>query len=186
MYQNNFIFFMYIRNYNLYINISSGTSRTNLKGVKKKRTDRYEKSILFSKIILTIFNFFNNRAYLIQSMDSWIPGLFMAFTMILSVLAISFLATEAKVSPDGSLVWPDLGQLYALEDLRNGLGNGYYDLESRSSPNEDWSNAGYQEPTLNDDIFSEASIRDQEYQENSPLWGYQSVSGGSDMIDFKL
>lgn len=61
---------MYIRNYNLYINISSGTSRTNLKGVKKKRTDRYEKSILFSKIILTIFNFFNNRAYLIQSMDS--------------------------------------------------------------------------------------------------------------------
>lgn len=110
----------------------------------------------------------------------------MAFTMILSLLAISFLATEAKVSPDGSLVWPDLGQLYALEDLRNGLGNGYYDLESRSSPNEDWSNAGYQEPTLNDDIFSEASIRDQEYQENSPLWGYQSVSGTSDMIDFIL
>lgn len=106
----------------------------------------------------------------------------MAFTMILSVLAISFLMAEAKVSPDGSLAWPDLGQLYALDDLRNGLGNGYYDLESRSSPNQDWSNAGYQEPTLNDDIFSEASIRDQEYQENSPLWGYQSVSGGSDMI----
>uniref|UniRef100_K1P8Z6 WD repeat-containing protein 27 n=1 Tax=Magallana gigas TaxID=29159 RepID=K1P8Z6_MAGGI len=105
--------------------------------------------------------------------------LFMAFTMILSVLAISFLMAEAKVSPDGSLVWPDLGQLYALDDLRNGLGNGYYDLESRSSPNQDWSNAGYQEPTLNDDIFSEASIRDQEYQENSPLWGYQSVSGGT-------
>lgn len=103
----------------------------------------------------------------------------MAFTMILSVLAISFLMAEAKVSPDGSLAWPDLGQLYALDDLRNGLGNGYYDLESRSSPNQDWSNAGYQEPTLNDDIFSEASIRDQEYQENSPLWGYQSVSGGT-------
>lgn len=118
----------------------------------------------------------------IQSSASWIPGLFMAFTMILSVLAISFLMAEAKVSPDGSLVWPDLGQLYALDDLRNGLGNGYYDLESRSSPNQDWSNAGYQEPTLNDDIFSEASIRDQEYQENSPLWGYQSVSGGSDII----
>lgn len=118
----------------------------------------------------------------IQSSASWIPGLSMAFTMILSVLAISFLMVEAKVSPDGSLVWPDLGQLYALDDLRNGLGNGYYDLESRSSPNQDWSNAGYQEPTLNDDIFSEASIRDQEYQENSPLWGYQSVSGGSDII----
>lgn len=118
----------------------------------------------------------------IQSSASWIPGLSMAFTMILSVLAISFLMAEAKVSPDGSLVWPDLGQLYALDDLRNGLGNGYYDLESRSSPNQDWSNAGYQEPTLNDDIFSEASIRDQEYQENSPLWGYQSVSGGSDII----
>lgn len=146
------------------------------------------KKKLFSKIILIVFNFFNNLAYLkpIQSSDSWIPGLSMAFTMILSVLAISFLATEAKVSPDGSLVWPDLGQLYALEDLRNGMGNGYYDLESRSSPNEDWSNAGYQEPTLNDDIFSEASIRDQEYQENSPLWGYQSVSGRSYMIDFKL
>lgn len=146
------------------------------------------KKKLFSKIILIVFNFFNNLAYLkpIQSSDSWIPGLSMAFTMILSVLAISFLATEAKVSPDGSLVWPDLGQLYALEDLRNGMGNGYYDLESRSSPNEDWPNAGYQEPTLNDDIFSEASIRDQEYQENSPLWGYQSVSGRSYMIGFKL
>lgn len=158
------------------------------KVLKKETNWQIWKKKLFSKIILIVFNFFNNLAYLkpIQSSDSWIPGLSMAFTMILSVLAISFLATEAKVSPDGSLVWPDLGQLYALEDLRNGLGNGYYDLESRSSPNEDWSNAGYQEPTLNDDIFSEASIRDQEYQENSPLWGYQSVSGGSYMIDFKL
>jgi hypothetical protein len=96
----------------------------------------------------------------------------MAIAMLLAVLAISLLVTEAKLSQD-SMAWPGLGQLYALEDLRNG----YYDLESRSSPNEDWSNVGYQEPTLNDDIFSEASIRDQEYQENSPLWGYQSVSG---------
>lgn len=107
----------------------------------------------------------------------------MGFTMILQyVLAITFLASEAKLSPGGSLVWPDLRQLYSLDDLRAGLGDGldggYYDLESRSAPNQDWSNVGYQEPTLNDDIFSEASIRDQEYQENSPLWGYQSVSGG--------
>lgn len=154
--------------------------------VKKKQTDRsLKKYFVLKNIILIVLNLIlSNRTYLkpIQSSASWIPGLSMAFTMILSVLAISFLMAEAKVSPDGSLVWPDLGQLYALDDLRNGLGNGYYDLESRSSPNQDWSNAGYQEPTLNDDIFSEASIRDQEYQENSPLWGYQSVSGGSDMI----
>lgn len=154
--------------------------------VKKKQTDRsLKKYFVLKNIILIVLNLIlSNRTYLkpIQSSASWIPGLSMAFTMILSVLAISFLMAEAKVSPDGSLVWPDLGQLYALDDLRNGLGNGYYDLESRSSPNQDWSNAGYQEPTLNDDIFSEASIRDQEYQENSPLWGYQSVSGGSDII----
>lgn len=100
----------------------------------------------------------------------------MAIAMLLPILAISFLVTEAKISQD-SMAWPGLGQLYALDDLRGRLDNGYYDLESRSSPNEDWSNVGYQEPTLNDDIFSEASIRDQEYQENSPLWGYQSVSG---------
>lgn len=102
----------------------------------------------------------------------------MAFEMILTVLA-TFLVSEAKISHGGSMGWSDLGQLYTLEDLRGALDNGYYDLESRSSPNEDWSNVGYQEPTLNDDIFSEASIRDQEYQENSPLWGYQSVSGGT-------
>ena len=112
-----------------------------------------------------------------------LPVLPMGFTMILQyVLAITFLASEAKLSPGGSLGWPELGQLYSLDDLRAGLGDGldggYYDLASRSAPNEDWSNVGYQEPTLNDDIFSEASIRDQEYQQNSPLWGYQSVSGG--------
>lgn len=188
MYQNNFVFFKYIRNVNLYIDtyISIVELVESIWNVKKKQTDRSLTKIFWFKknTILIVLNYFNNRMYLnpIQSSASWIPGLFMAFTMILSVLAISFLMAEAKVSPDGSLVWPDLGQLYALDDLRNGLGNGYYDLESRSSPNQDWSNAGYQEPTLNDDIFSEASIRDQEYQENSPLWGYQSVSGGSDII----
>lgn len=188
MYQNNFVFFKYIRNVNLYIDtyISIMELVESIWNVKKKQTDRSLTKIFWFKknIILIVLNYFNNRMYLnpIQSSASWIPGLSMAFTMILSVLAISFLMAEAKVSPDGSLVWPDLGQLYALDDLRNGLGNGYYDLESRSSPNQDWSNAGYQEPTLNDDIFSEASIRDQEYQENSPLWGYQSVSGGSDII----
>lgn len=146
-----------------------------------------KKIFYFQKIILIVLKFFILDVFKTNSIIGFLNSRStMAFTMILSLLAISFLATEAKVSPDGSLVWPDLGQLYALEDLRNGLGNGYYDLESRSSPNEDWSNAGYQEPTLNDDIFSEASIRDQEYQENSPLWGYQSVSGTSDMIDFKL
>lgn len=188
MYQNNFVFFKYIRNVNLYIDtyISIVELVESIWNVKKKQTDRSLTKIFWLKknIILIVLNYFNNRMYFnpIQSSASWIPGLSMDFTMILSVLAISFLMAEAKVSPDGSLVWPDLGQLYALDDLRNGLGNGYYDLESRSSPNQDWSNAGYQEPTLNDDIFSEASIRDQEYQENSPLWGYQSVSGGSDMI----
>lgn len=156
---------------------------------KKKSNELTDmkKIFYFQKIILIVLKFFILDVFKTNSIIGFLNSRStMAFTMILSVLAISFLATEAKVSPDGSLVWPDLGQLYALEDLRNGLGNGYYDLESRSSPNEDWSNAGYQEPTLNDDIFSEASIRDQEYQENSPLWGYQSVSGTSDMIDFKL
>lgn len=54
----------------------------------------------------------------------------MDFIMILFVLVILFLMVEVKVFFDGFLVWLDLGQFYVLDDLRNGLGNGYYDLES--------------------------------------------------------
>lgn len=44
----------------MYKYIHSGTSRTNLKGVKKKRTDRYEKKIIFK-------NYFNSLQFFQQS-----------------------------------------------------------------------------------------------------------------------
>ena len=73
--------------------------------------------------------------------------------------------------------------LYRLQQLGGGdrRANGYYDddLDSRSTADSDWSMLNYRDTPSNDgnDMFSEASIRDQEYQEQSPLWGYQSVSG---------
>ena len=69
----------------------------------------------------------------------------------------------------------ELSQLYerVYDDGRYDDGQ----IVSRSG-SDDWNNVPYREPTLNDPgYFSEAVLRDQEYMENSPLWGYQSVSG---------
>ncbi|XP_060082997.1 neuroendocrine protein 7B2-like [Ylistrum balloti] len=69
-----------------------------------------------------------------------------------------------------------LSELNGLYDLDPG----YYDdnLVSRSSPG-DWG-LSYRDATLNDpELLGEAALRDQEYLEQSPLWGYQSMSGGT-------
>ncbi|XP_069116232.1 neuroendocrine protein 7B2-like [Argopecten irradians] len=85
--------------------------------------------------------------------------------------------------------------LVAIVGLANGASyadllselNGLYDLDpsyfddnlvSRSSPG-DWG-LSYRDATLNDpELLGEAALRDQEYLEQSPLWGYQSMSGGT-------
>lgn len=67
-----------------------------------------------------------------------------------------------------------LSELNGLYDLDPG----YYDgnLVSRSSPG-DWG-LSYRDASMNDpELLGEAALRDQEYLEQSPLWGYQSVSG---------
>jgi len=96
------------------------------------------------------------------------------------MVALLFLASIGLLCP----TLPALGQSYAdiLNDLSNlyGMDRSYFDeqVASRSSPaDEDWS-LSYRDTTMNDpEIYSEAALRDQEYLENSPLWGYQSVSG---------
>ncbi|KAK3093414.1 hypothetical protein FSP39_015381 [Pinctada imbricata] len=80
-------------------------------------------------------------------------------------------------------MWKDLDLADLYRQLDKGRMDGYFDddLDSRSSPSNDWTLLSYRDQPMSDpnDIFSEASIRDQEYQEHSPLWGYQSVSGGT-------
>lgn len=74
----------------------------------------------------------------------------------------------------------DLTRLYRMQRIENSLDQ-YYDddLESRSA-NDDWTIA-YRDAAMDSpELFSGASIRDQEYAEQGPqLWGYQSVSGES-------
>ncbi|KAL5009138.1 hypothetical protein ScPMuIL_014719 [Solemya velum] len=73
----------------------------------------------------------------------------------------------------------DLSRLYKMQRLDSSLDQ-YYDddLDSRSS--DDWTIA-YRDAAMDSpELFSGASIRDQEYAEQGPqLWGYQSVSGGT-------
>lgn len=95
---------------------------------------------------------------------------------LITLLTFGLLSTNYVYGTYNQLLLNDLNQLYQLGKL-----DGYYDddLESRSSPDSDWT-LSYRDPTMNDPgIFSEASIRDQEFIEHSPLWGYQSVSGGT-------
>ncbi|XP_021344861.1 uncharacterized protein LOC110444832 [Mizuhopecten yessoensis] len=69
-----------------------------------------------------------------------------------------------------------LSELNGLYDLDPG----YYEdnLVSRSSPG-DWG-MSYRDAPLNEpELLGEAALRDQEYLEQSPLWGYQSMSGGT-------
>ncbi|XP_041353560.1 uncharacterized protein LOC121371611 [Gigantopelta aegis] len=90
--------------------------------------------------------------------------------MRLLVLLCAALYVSAS---DLSFSLPELAHLYRMQRLSDNFGDYFSDEPESQSVEDDWS------PSYGDPFYSGTHLRDQEHLEQSSLYGYQSVSGGT-------
>ncbi|KAK6183518.1 hypothetical protein SNE40_010988 [Patella caerulea] len=103
---------------------------------------------------------------------------------LIVLLSVGVCLTMAEMSLDPAFgSYYDLARMYRMKQLAN-LYDNYRtgdDLESRSVDNDDWvdSIAGFDDPEYKGEPYTGTNLRDQEHLEQSSLYGYQSMSGGT-------